>query len=300
MRLVSFLPWLLPLALVSPATPALAKKRPGAVAPKEAGEQTTRAIGELAGKFKWGMTPQEVIEGIEKDIRVRYEPRIRAESDPFKQDAIRRELMREVGEVRDSYIKFEGQKTGWDVSIIDREYGHKNGESMLVLQEQANQRRFFFFWNEKLYKQFIALNAERFKGKTFDEFSEIIQARYGKAQINFAKMQTQDEMALDSLEWPPSGDYVLRAYDQSSFYGNFCLALLQKSIYQGVEKDRERNSPNRQRRVKHSDIEQVSKEESPGDPNADIVDEVLGRQVMRTNQGPEAQPGKKKAPPPKK
>ena len=33
-------------------------------------------------------------------------------------------------------------------------------ESMLVLWEK-DQRRFLFFWNEKLYKQFIAYNAEK-------------------------------------------------------------------------------------------------------------------------------------------
>ncbi|MCS6912453.1 MAG: hypothetical protein RMK29_10945 [Myxococcales bacterium] len=265
-------------------TVAWARKRAGEPPPREATEQTTRAVSELSGKFKWGMSPAECMDIIEKDIRARFEPRIRAESDPFKQDVIRREMMDAIAQMRSSYIKFDGQHTGWDVSIVDREFGHKNDESMLVIWE-ANQRRFLFFWRDKLYKQYLALPAERFKGKTFEEFAEIMQERYGKAQINFAKMQTQDEMALDYLEWPPAGEYVLRAYDQSNFYGNFSLALLHKSVYPVVERERAIKSPPRGHRITTSVIDIVAREDTPGDPNADIVDEVLGRQTLRTNQG---------------
>lgn len=296
MRLRFALGPLLGVLLASPLVCSAAAANKKKEAPAQAGEKTTRAVSELAGKFKWGMSPSEAMDLIEKDIRARYEPKIRAEPDPFKQDTIRREMMEDIAKMRASYIKFDGQRTGWDVSIIDREYGHKNEESMLVIWEQS-QRRFLFFWQEKLYKQYVALNAEKFKGKSFEEFAEIIQERYGKAQMNFAKMQTQDEMALDYLEWPPAGEYVLRAYDQSSFYGNFCLGVLNKSVYQQVEKERTQRSPGRGHKLNTSVIDVVSKGDSPGDPNADIVDEVLGRQAMRTNQNlpAEKEGGKKPA-----
>src|SRR5579862_8255397 len=75
-----------------PIAVAHAKKRPGVQVPQEAGEQTTRAVSELAGKFKWGMTPAEAMEVIEKDIRARYEVKVHGETDPFKQDTIRKEM----------------------------------------------------------------------------------------------------------------------------------------------------------------------------------------------------------------
>ena len=53
------------------------------------------------------------------------------------------------------------------VSLIDREFGHRNEEAMLVMWEK-DQRRFLFFWKEKLYKQFIAYNADKFKGMDFE------------------------------------------------------------------------------------------------------------------------------------
>jgi len=269
------------LALSCPPGEAFGKKRAAsAPAQAQASEQTTRAIGELAGKFKWGMSPDEVMAILEREIRTKFEPRIREERDPFKQDAIRREMMDVVEKMRGSYIKFDGQKSGWDVSVVDREFGHKNDESMVTFWE-TNQRRFLFFWKDRLYKQYIALAVEKFKGKSFDEFSEIIQARYGKANINFAKMHTQDEMALDSLEWPPAGEFVLRAYDNTNVYGNFCLALMQRSVYQQVESERQKRSPQKHFQNRGTAIvDVVGQENTPTDPNEGIVDQLVGRKAQ--------------------
>ena len=260
-------------AAAKPAKPA--KEKADAVS----GDQASRAVGELAGKYKWGLSPNEIMDIIEKEIRVKFEPKIEAEKDPAAQDAVRKEMKDNIAQMRASYIRFNGQKTGWDVSIIDREFGHRNQESMLVLWEK-DQRRFLFFWNEKLYKQFIAYNAEKFKGFDFETFSSAMQQRYGKAQMSFAKKQTDDEMALDYYEWPPAGDFVLRAYDQSSFYGNFCLGLLQKSVNPSVEKERLHNSPPRVRHTNVHVVDSVTQGDVATDPNADVVDEVVNKRSV--------------------
>jgi hypothetical protein len=277
------------LAVATPAVPAsaagaakgAAKAAKGGKAAEDAGnpDQPSRAVGELAGKYKWGMSPQEVMDVIEKEIRLKYEPKIQAEKDPAAQDTVRKEMKDHIAEMQASYIRFNGQKTGWDVSLIDREFGHRNSESMLVMWEK-DQRRFLFFWKEKLYKQFIAYNSDKFKGMDFETFASAMQQRYGKAQMSFAKKQTDDEMALDFYEWPPSGDFVLRAYDQSSFYGNFCLGLLQKSVYPQVEKERAANSPPRVRHTNVRVVDTVTQGDQSADANADVVDEVVGKRAV--------------------
>ena len=264
---------------VSPAWGAAKSAKAGKGGDDAGSEQASRAVGELAGKYKWGMSPSEVMDVIEKEIRAKYDPKIQAEKDPNAQDAVRKEMKDAVEQMRASYIRFNGQKTGWDVSIIDREFGHRNQESMLVLWEKE-QRRFLFFWNEKLYKQFIAYNAEKFKGFDFETFASAMQQRYGKAQMSFAKKQTDDEMALDYYEWPPSGDYLLRAYDQSGFYGNFCLGLIQKSTNPQVEKERLHNSPPRVRHTNVHVVDSVTQGDVTSDPNADVVDEVVNKRSV--------------------
>jgi hypothetical protein len=87
-------------------------------------------------------------------------------------------------------------------------------------------------------------------------------------------------MALDYLQWPPAGDFVLRAYDQSHFYGNFCLALLDKNTYEQVEKERAVNSPPRVHRTNVHVVDQITQTGPGGDPNADVIDDVVGKRAQ--------------------
>ena len=268
------------LLLFAASVPASAKAPPPPPPPKTAASQVSaesagRAIGELAGKFKFGMTPEEAMTLMEKDINAKFQPKIEAEKEAADQDRIRKERQDAIDQMRSSYIKFSGQKTGWDVSIVDREFGHRNSESMLVLWEK-DLKRFLFFWKEKLYKQYIVNNAEKFKGMDFDTFVGAMEGRYGKASMSFAKKQTDDEMALDYYEWPPQGDYILRAYDATTFYNNFCLSIIQKSQWPQIEKERAVNSPPKVRHTNTHVIDNVTTGDSQTDPNENIVDKMLG------------------------
>jgi hypothetical protein len=265
------------------ASPALGK---GKAAAKTRGQApSARAISELMGKFKWGMTPDEVLKPITEDIHVKYAELIKKEIDIYRQDQLRQKETEEVKAVKDSLVKFDGKKTGWDTSIVDKEFAQRNDESMMVLWEK-DQRRFLFFWNDKLYKQYIAFNAEHpvFQGKSFDDFAKLIQNRYGPAEMKMATLRTKDDVTLDHLEWPPSGDFTLWAIDQSGFYGNFCLKLQQTSVIAQLERGRQEHNPKQANR--NAIIDAVTAPETvKGDPNADIVDEIVGRKATRTNQG---------------
>ena len=261
------------------ASPSLAKKPVAkkATAPKEAAPQTARAISELAGKFKWDISPDDAMKIVSDEITARFDERIKKETSPASQDKILRERNDAMAKMKDSYVKFDGQKTGWDVSLVDHEFAHKNNESMFVIWEK-DQRRFLFFHNDKLWKQFIAFNAENtiFKDKTFDDFADLIQKRYGPAAMTFRKQRTSDDQLLDHLEWPPSGDYLLWAIDLTTLYGNFCLSVMKKSEVADVEKGRAENSP--RRGGSNAVIESITKgDEVKSDVNADIVDEITGR-----------------------
>jgi len=275
-------------ALAFAAAPALGKGKAAAKAKGQA--PSARAISELMGKFKWGMTPDDVLKPITEDIHARYAELIKKEIDVYRQDQLRQKENEEVKAVKDSLVKFDGKKTGWDTSIIDKEFAQRNDESMMVLWEK-DQRRFLFFWNDKLYKQYIAFNAEHpvFQGKSFDDFAKLIQNRYGPAEMKMATLRTKDDVTLDHLEWPPSGDFTLWAIDQSGFYGNFCLKLQQTSVIAQIERGRQEHNPKQSSR--NAIIDAVTApEQVKGDPNADIVDDIVGRKTQRTNQGGSAAP----------
>ena len=270
------------LALLAITTPAFAKGKKAA-APKAA-PANSRAIGELAGKFKWGTSPEEVIKVISDGIHAKYVELAKKEPDVYKQDQLRKDEADEIQKVKDSYIKFDGVAAGnkeWSTSLIQAEFAPRNDESMVTMWER-DQRRFLFFWHDRLYKQYIAFNNEHpvFAGKTFDDFAKIIQNRYGQAEMKFAQKRTSDDMTLHHLEWPASGEFQLYAIDQSDFYGNFCLVLFNPGVAKQVESARTEH--NTKPHAGSALIDAVTQpEKNGGDTNENIVDQITGKQPTK-------------------
>src|SRR6187397_875778 len=135
-----------------------------------------------AGTFKWGMKPEEVMAQAKTAVEAKYEPRIeKARQDPGLQQRIRDELQRELAAVKKSFTKFEGQKTGWDVSIIGPEFQQNTAEAVLVTKEDI-WTRYFFFFEDGLYKMFLAFNKDAIGGKGFAEFGKGMESKYGHAK----------------------------------------------------------------------------------------------------------------------
>ena len=246
---------------------------------KQASEQTKKAIGELAGRYKWGMTSQQIIDMLTADIKKSYAEKTKKVRAPAEQDRLRNEMNADIAKLRDSLVKFDGQRTSWDISLVDKEFAHRNQESMMIYWEPT-QRRFLFFLEDKLWKQFIALNAELFEGKTFNDFADMVTARYG-APRRVTSIDVRGKEVLDHLEWPPAGDFLLRAVDHTNLYGNYCLVLSQKSVLDGIDKRRADANPDKGYK---SGIDQVMKgagKGDKGDGNTDVVDQITGKQQAK-------------------
>src|SRR5260370_32786355 len=97
----------LALALVL-ATPALAKKaarKASGGGHSKARAADARAVGELAGKFKWGMTSADAQKTIAEGLHARYAEMIKKEQDIYKQDQLRKDELEEMQKVKDSSMK---------------------------------------------------------------------------------------------------------------------------------------------------------------------------------------------------
>src|SRR3989339_1379505 len=238
-------------------------------------KQMTVGIEQLMGKFKWGMTSKTILKILEDNLREVNEPLIKkAASDPFKQDQLRREYFEKQKELKKSFFTFDGKKSPWDVSLVDKEFAHKNDETLVVWWTEKD-RRFYFFYNDRLYKMFVAFNAELFEGKTFEDFAQVMEARFGPAERKYSPT-ISGESKVDHLAWPKSGSTVLRAKDFTGFYGNFCLVLIDADRLNAVMAGRKMNRTSNQRDPL---IEAVLKgSENSQDVNEDIIDRVTGKQ----------------------
>jgi hypothetical protein len=276
------------LALAVPFTGSAA----GAAAKKKAPARAAAAAGapnaapteleKLKGDFKWGMSPDEVLAKMIQKVESTYDERLKkTATDPARQDRVRKEMRAETEKVKQhSLVKFEGQKSGYDVSIIDQEFSHSTGESMLVATEE-NARRFFFFANDRLFKMFIAFDKDMLQGKSFKEFGGLMQARFGKAKEVHVDERTKAGVSrkLDHYLWNSKGGDVLRLVDRSAFYDVYCLV-----IYEGRVAAQQAEMGKAHKKTYKSDAlvdAVVGKPLNSRDENDNVIDRITGREVRR-------------------
>jgi hypothetical protein len=234
-----------------------------------------------AGTFKWGMKPDEVQNLVRVQVEKKYEPRIKqAAQDPGKQQRIRDERERELAAVKKSFTKFEGNKTGWDVSIIGPEFDQNTGEAVLVTKEEI-WTRYFFFFEDGLYKMFLAFNKDALEGKSFQDFGRDREASYGRAKEVYRdeKVKGGVKHTLDHFEWSAAGDR-LRLVDRSEFYGVYCLILEDGGVARRVAERRKVVNPGGE---KHDSLVDAvtQKDNNSRDANDNIIDRLTGKEVKR-------------------
>jgi hypothetical protein len=273
-------------AVTTPATPVAArkarseKKKPAKQAlPKV----NSAAVGELMGAFKWGMSHTKVLSVLNKRIDEKYKEQITSTTDVYEQDRLRAAAKKEKQKLAKTYTEFPaGKKTGWEVSIIDDEFARGNGESMLVYWEhepekKLNQRRFFFFVDDRLYKMYIAFDASMFpEGKrTFDYFRSIMEGRYGPGAL-VAENDGTGSAVIKHLEWGDKVFYV-RAVNRVNFYGTFCLALSSTKVEAWLGDRRAKRSPKNQKgnSIIEAMVEDGNADDSLLNSNESAVDHML-------------------------
>lgn len=185
----------------APAVAGASKAKPKSKAAKVAkapkapviSAEHKKALEELRGAYSFGMSKDDVIAVLAKQLDEAYADRLKGTTDVRKQDKLRAEKKKELADIKDTYMAFDGTVTGWDVSLIDSEFGHKNEESVLEFwenQDGKSQRRFFFFDGGVLYKMALSLDVSDIpaKDRTFDTFKGAMEGRYGAGAMDAASI----------------------------------------------------------------------------------------------------------------
>src|SRR4051812_21173669 len=239
-----------------------------------------------AGTFKWGMKPEEVMAQARTAVEAKYEQRIdKARQDPGLQQRIRDEMARELTAVKKSFTKFEGQKSGWDVSIVGPEFQQNTGEAILVTKEDV-WTRYFFFFEDGLYKMFLGFNKDAIGGKSFQEFGKGMEAKYGNGREVYRDDKTRGGVThkLDHYEWSAGGGDRLKLIDRSEFYGVYCLVLYDGSVQDRVTERRKVVNPG----VVNKDelVESVTGPKGNTAKGSDIDDDIIDRVVGKETKKP--------------
>jgi hypothetical protein len=224
-------------AEAKPATranePAKAAKKPPPKKPMVVSAEHKKALAELCGGFKLGMTKDEVIAVFSKQLDERYEEKIKATTDITAQDRLRQDKKAEVTRLQASYTSFDTAKPSpWDVSIVEDEFAHHTGEAMLERWENQggkNQRRFFFFADGKLWKMLLSLDVSILPEdkKNFATFRAVMEGKYGASQVDDGK-----------LTWR-TPEFEVRALDKLKTYDALALVIEDPRTRKQVDATRE-------------------------------------------------------------
>jgi hypothetical protein len=272
------------LFVLTSAQLASAKKSKGARKAKTRGPAPiakSADVKEFKGEFTWGMTPQAVLQKLDAKIDAAYKDKVaKYQADPAKSDMIRRQIKTEKDTIAKSLVKFDGHNAAWATSIIDEEFIPNNGESMLVYREPKS-RRYFFFSGDALYKMFVAFDKEVIAGKTFAQFGDAMQQKYGKAQPVYREVVSHGvkDKVLDAFQWRSAEGDGLRLVDRSKFYDVYCLVIYDHNVadrQDEVRKSRAANVP------KGSFVDSViSDKPAERDENDNVIDRITGKDVLK-------------------
>ncbi len=261
----------------APAKKAPAKKEKAPPPKKKVAppsEANKKKLEERMGGFKFGMSKDEILAGLEKQIAERYDEKLKATTDVAQQDRIRKEKKTELARVKSTYVTFDEKKESpWDVSIVEGEFAHGTEESMMERWENdagKNNRRFFFFYQGKLWKMFISLDVSILPEdkKNFDTFQQVMTAQFGPGDVEPGVITyTTDKL-------------VVRAVDKLKTYDAIGLVLEDPSVKKDVLALREAKAP--PKREMSSTIKAVIDPDNKDKPdvkqNGNAVDAVIKAQ----------------------
>ena len=241
----------------------------------------SEGIAEALGELRWGMTNREVYNHFVRKIREAYSERLNKARDAMQEDRLRAAMNNEIQRIRRSYVRFNGQTTGWDVSFLRDEFTHGNNESLLVVRD-GNSQNFYFFINDRLWKWYKAFDASVFAGQSFEQFARALQGRFGEALERTGRL-TDRGTEKRWLEWQDRSSR-LRAVDENRFYGFYCLVFEDKSTVSRL--DELRSNTIRRNDGSHALVDAVTQDSEAQLENQDVVDRITGR-IRRRTQAPE-------------
>lgn len=136
-------------------------------------------LSDLAGEMTWGMTRQQVETQYRAELIAEYRRAIEGSRDPVKNDRLRRGVDDTLNRFSETWVEFDGQRTGYESSTISDEVFTGAGLAMLILAS-ADVPKYYIFKNGKLAKIIIATNVAALDFMPFHDFTSSLRGIYGR------------------------------------------------------------------------------------------------------------------------
>lgn len=252
-------------------------------------------IADVLGDIQWGDSHEAVIEKI-RDARIaelREDPRNR--NDRVAMQRARQRVLDQMRAAEDSFIELKGRRTGYEVSVVAEEFVPNNGESLIRVRDAVAQR-FFFFLDGKLYKMVAAYDQEYISNIGFEAFLNHATQRYGRPSTTNYGSVLGEEVLVQAV-WEDQRSQ-LRIDDRRELFGTFTMAFAELNTLRRLEKEGRVAKGAQRGEEEVSDRVRALMQTQARDPNAQVVDGLVGDVKVELPPGPkkeDAEAGEKES-----
>lgn len=233
-------------------------------------------VSAILGVLDWGCGHHEVLAEIKADIDKRFQDELDQTTDVFEIDRIRKRKQMEYARVEKTYVKFGGQRTGYESSLIADDYQANSGEAVIRVDDAAAQR-YYFFKDDRLWKVLVAYNNSVTRRVPFEKFAKQVRKKYGRP--------------ID-IDWytPKGGTKTIRAAtwndditqlvveDRSAFFGSFVMTFLSKVEGVSIEAARPKRGTQQAQVADDPSVASALADITGGtlSDDSDVVDRITG------------------------
>lgn len=217
-------------------------------------------------RLEFGANYEGLLEFLKARTAGFYQARIANTLDVAEADKLKKAMEATISGLGRDYVVFDGQRSGWDVSVVRGEFAHNSGESMLHIQEGKVHYHFFLF--KGAFYKLVRCETEK---PVTAWYNDLIKT-YGQPKVvEFHDPETKG--AVKRAEWE-AGSLRFALEDKTQLYQCVVLRWVSKSLEEAVLAERKKVGS------ETSSINPLVQEAAqPGseDDSFNPVDEILGR-----------------------
>jgi hypothetical protein len=189
---------------------------------KSAQKADDKGLSVALEPLKWGDTKTEVIEKLKAKEEAALLEDAKLRNDKILMQRARKEILDRSVELDKSHVRFNGEKSGYEVSVIAEEFTDRNGESMLRIKDKVAQR-FYMFVDGQLYKMVVAYNKDYLQDVGFEAFAAQTARKYGRpVATDYAEIFGEEELTQVTWEDPRT---ELRVENKREFFGTYVMVF---------------------------------------------------------------------------
>lgn len=198
-----------------------------------------KRIGLAPAGLKFDMSLEAISHLYDKVFDAEFLPLYKKASPGPETDALDMQLRQRKRELRRSRIDFGETPTGIDQTALKGEYSYANGESMARLTLRSGTERYFFFFNDRLWKVYDEHKLKKGGplGEDYAAALKVLEKRFGAAPKKVAA-KPDGGQPFDEAVWT-TPDMIIRALNRGDI---LAVVYADREVTEELPK-RRRNHP---------------------------------------------------------